>query len=159
MTETTSVSHPLSLQDVHLPLPPDFWPLAWGWWSVLAAIVVTILLILLSWQWRKRRLRAKKAAIALLRLEQRHITPSGAMEIVRQAVLSYYPRVRVAHLSGADWLIFLDSQVKTPIFKNHEQQWLAALYKKGAIENREELIAQCNTWLTNALPPRRGGRG
>ncbi|MDB1125801.1 DUF4381 domain-containing protein [Vibrio algarum] len=81
------------------------------------------------------------------------------MEIVRQAVLSYYPRDRVAHLSGENWLAFLDSQVKTPIFEAHEKEWSNALYQKNSTTNNEVLISQCETWLSSALPPSKGGRG
>lgn len=159
MTEATTANHSLQLEAIHLPPAPSFWPIPWGWWSLLSAIIVTILLVVALWKWRKRRLRAKKAAIALLTLEKKTITPSGAMEIVRQAVLSYYPRARVAHLSGESWLTFLDSQVKIPIFRTHEKEWLTALYKKESTANRESLIEQCESWINAALPPKKGGRG
>ncbi|GLO62794.1 hypothetical protein MACH09_33020 [Vibrio sp. MACH09] len=160
MTETTTnISHPLSLQSIHLPEPPTFWPVAWGWWSLLAAAILLILVIVGTWRWRKNRLRAKKAALALLTLEKSTLTPSGAMEIVRQAVLSYYPRSRVAHLSGDKWLQFLDSQVSSAIFSSNQSQWLEALYQKESHFDREEMIKQCDHWLTTALPPKRGGRG
>lgn len=159
MTEATTVTHPLSLEAIHLPSAPEFWPLPWGWWSLLAIFVFSTLTVIGLFKWRKRRLRAKKAAIALLSLEKKRITPSGAMEIVRQAVLSYYPRDRVAHLSGENWLAFLDSQVKTPIFEAHEKEWSNALYQKNSTTNNEVLISQCETWLSSALPPSKGGRG
>ncbi|UGA56693.1 DUF4381 domain-containing protein [Vibrio sp. VB16] len=159
MTEATAVAHPLSLEAIHLPSVPGFWPFPWGWWSLLASFIFTILFVIVIWKWRKRRLRAKKAAIALLSLEKNQITPSGAMEILRQAVLSYYPRGRVAHLSGENWLVFLDSQVKTPIFETHEKEWTTALYQKESRVNRDMLVAQCETWLNAALPPKKGGRG
>jgi hypothetical protein len=158
MTEANTTTHSLPLEALHLPPPPSFWPLPWGWWSLLLAVVFALLMLVLLWKWRKSRLRAKKAALALLTLEKSAITPSGAMEIVRQAVLSYYPRNRVAHLSGEGWLSFLDSQVKTPIFKPHETDWLTALYQKESGANQAKLITQCETWLNDALPPRRGGR-
>ncbi|MDV7103295.1 DUF4381 domain-containing protein [Vibrio sp. TH_r3] len=148
----------LSLEAIHLPPTPDFWPLQWGWWTLLAGIIVTLLLIVFLFKWRKRRLRAKKAALALLQLEKQSITPSGAMEIVRQAVLSYYPRNRVANLSGQEWLSFLDSQVANPIFSDNEQEWLVSLYQKSANTDTEKLVSQCETWLITALPPKKGGR-
>lgn len=156
---TTTTSHPLSLQSIHLPEPPAFWPLAWGWWSLLGAIILILLLIVGIWRWRKNRMRAKKAALALLTLEKSTISPSGAMEIVRQAVLSYYPRSRVAHLSGDKWLQFLDSQVSSTIFDDNKNQWLEALYQKDSQFDRNEMVEQCDRWLNTALPPKRGGRG
>lgn len=159
MTDTSTVNPALILEAIHLPPTPSFWPVAWGWWSLLGLILFSITISLLLWKWRKRRLRAKRAAIRLLALEREQITPSGAMEIVRQAVLSYYPRSRVAHLSGEEWLSFLDSQLKSPIFQSYGQEWLKALYQRSGVDNREALISQCDEWLNNALPPKRRGRG
>ncbi|MGJ7095305.1 DUF4381 domain-containing protein [Vibrio hannami] len=158
MTETTTANHPLPLDALQIPEPPGFWPFAWGWWSLLGSIVVTILIIYGVWKWQKKRHAAKKAALSLLNLERSTISPSGAMEIVRQAVLSYYPRTKVANLSGASWLKFLDSQVKQPIFSEHVDTWLAALYEKNAQFDREQLVEQCQLWIQSALPPKRGGR-
>ncbi|MDB1125802.1 DUF4381 domain-containing protein [Vibrio algarum] len=70
MTEATTVTHPLSLEAIHLPSAPEFWPLPWGWWSLLAIFVLSTLTVIGLFKWRKRRLRAKKAAIALLSLEK-----------------------------------------------------------------------------------------
>ncbi|PJC86964.1 DUF4381 domain-containing protein [Vibrio sp. HA2012] len=155
----STVSNLLPLKDLHLPAPPGFWPLAWGWWSLLLTMFLTVLTIWLLWRWRKKRLAPKKAAIALLNLERATLTPSGAMEIVRQAALSYYPRSQVAHLSGSKWLDFLDSQINGSLFKPNEREWLQALYEKHAEVNTEALVEQCHHWLTLALPPKRGRRG
>jgi hypothetical protein len=155
---STTTSHPLPLQALHLPPPPSFWPFAWGWWSLLATVLVSLLLVVGLWRWHKKRQAAKKAALALLNLERATITPSGAMELLRQAALSYYPRSRIARLSGEEWLEFLDSQVKEPIFNQSVQTWLAALYQKAPEIEREPLINQCENWIQQALPPKRGGR-
>ena len=92
-------------------------------------------------------------------MEQGTITPSGAMEILRQAALSYFPREKVAHLSGTKWLDFLDSQINDSLFRKNEKEWLKALYEKEPDVDTPALIAQCHEWLNNALPPKRGGRG
>ncbi|WP_375748723.1 DUF4381 domain-containing protein [Vibrio sp. HN007] len=158
MSETTTTSHPLPLDVLQLPEPPGFWPFAWGWWSLLGSLLLIIITIYGIWKWQKKRNAAKKAALSLLNLERHTISPSGAMEIVRQAVLSYYPRAKVAQLSGTSWLAFLDSQVKQPIFADHVDTWLAALYEEDAEYEREQLIEHCHQWLQSALPPKRGGR-
>lgn len=155
---TSTVSDLLPLEEIHLPEPPGFWPVAWGWWSLILTIFFLICFAVLLWKWRKKRMAPKKAAIALLTLEQSTITPSGAMEIVRQAALSYYPRDRVAHLSGANWLDFLDSQIGSSLFRHNEKEWLSALYEKEPSVDTQMLIAQCHEWLSTALPPKRGGR-
>ncbi len=154
MTESDNLTQSLPLEAIHLPPAPGFWPVAWGWWCLFGAIIVIILAMIVATRRRKHRLKPKKAAIAMLTQQQEELSPAKAMKIVRQAVLSYYPREHVAHLSGSEWLAFLDSQVNTPLFSPSEQTWLTSLYRKEPAANRDELIAQCHRWLNTALPPK-----
>ena len=51
----------LPLRDVHLPPSPSWWPLALGWWLVIAAIVL-VLGTLALWWWRRHRRAQRWAA-------------------------------------------------------------------------------------------------
>jgi hypothetical protein len=90
------------------------------------------------------------------------LSPSAAQDIVRQAALSYFPRDKVAGLSGDDWLAFLDAQLAKPLFVAKQSQWQQALYQNAALMNDEQkeaqqqLVNDCETWLRKALPPKRG---
>jgi uncharacterized protein DUF4381 len=105
----------LQLRDIHLPGDAPFWPPAPGWW-LLAAIVVALLtwgVVLGTRYYRIHRRRAKVMA-ALARLEtglDRERTPEMLASIsilLRRLALTRYPRERIAPLSGAAWLAFLD---------------------------------------------------
>ncbi len=159
MTESDNLTQPLPLEALHLPPAPGFWPVAWGWWCLFGIIILAVILIVVVIQRRKRHLKSKRIAITMLTSLKEDISPAEAMRIVRQAVLSYYPRERVAHLSASDWLAFLDSQVSTPVFSDYEQEWLTSLYQKDSASNREELISQCLSWLNTALPPKKTASG
>ncbi|HPY40873.1 MAG TPA: DUF4381 domain-containing protein, partial [Thiolinea sp.] len=68
----------LPLRDIHLPPEISWWPLAWGWWALLA-LVVLILVMLFNW-WRQRsssqqhvNLSAQASALKELeRIEQQY---------------------------------------------------------------------------------------
>ena len=76
-------------------------------WIVLGLVVAVLLFLLIRWAVRRYRSRAYRRAAL------REITDAGGdlaetAAILRRAALSGFPRARVASLSGADWLAFLD---------------------------------------------------
>tara|TARA_Y100001956_G_scaffold81340_1_gene98658 strand:+ start:555 stop:1019 length:465 start_codon:yes stop_codon:yes gene_type:complete len=147
-TQTTT----LPLQPMHLPEVPAWFPLAWGWWAVLAAILVSLFVIWLILRWNKKRLAPKKTALRLLSHGEK---PSEAIELVRQAALCYYPREEIAQLTGDKWYQFLDSQIKAPRFAPNQAIWQQVLYSKQPVANADELIQDCKVWVEQALPPKR----
>ncbi|WP_153905681.1 DUF4381 domain-containing protein, partial [Vibrio parahaemolyticus] len=52
----TTNNQSLNLEPLILPNAPDWFPLAWGWWAMLAAIVLFVLGVYLYAKWRKKRL-------------------------------------------------------------------------------------------------------
>ncbi len=151
----TTNTHPLPLEPALLPPPPSWLPLAWGWWLLLACLVIGIAGLLVFCRWHRRRYRAKKAALALLYRPTTPLTPSSAFEIVRQAALSYFDRKMIAQLNGPLWYQFLDQQMKTPCFVERQNDWQKALYQKNHHDD-QGLINDCCLWVEQALPPKRG---
>ncbi len=112
---TTDPQTALNLRDIHLPGPAAFWPPAPGWW-VLAIMV----LALLTWgavvAWRRYRiLRQRRRLLATLAVIEeglgRDRTPEMLGQVttlLRRVALMRFPRERVASLTGASWLAFLD---------------------------------------------------
>ncbi|MGR5500415.1 DUF4381 domain-containing protein [Vibrio sp. DNB22_10_4] len=154
-------THPLPLQPLHLPEAPGMWPLPWGYWAILASIIITALLLIWLTRRYKHKARAKKAAIKLIETHSGS-SPSSAIEIVRQAALSYFPREDIAKLSGEQWLAFLDSQLDDPRFKAKALQWQHVLYRKAVSSNdtncketAHALVNDCVHWVQYALPPKR----
>ena len=154
----------LDLSPVIAPDAPTWWPLAWGWWAVIITGIVLIALVFFIIKRRQKNQRAKNEALACFRNSQpsNTLSPSAAQDIVRQAALSYFPRDKVAGLSGDDWLTFLDAQLAKPLFVAKQSQWQQALYQDSALMNDEQkkaqqqLVNDCETWLRKALPPKRG---
>ncbi|WGV97862.1 DUF4381 domain-containing protein [Vibrio sp. YMD68] len=152
----SSSSALLPLNDLQLPPVPSWFPLAWGWWGSAFAIIAVIALILGLMKWNKKRLAPKKTALKLLQQGQNQQNPSDAIELVRQAALCYFPREQIAHLTGQEWYVFLDSHLASPTFVPNANQWQQALYKKESIEEPQLLIEHCYQWVNEALPPKRG---
>lgn len=104
----------LQLRDIHLPLSPDIWPPAPGWWLLATAVLgflvwITIRLLRL---WRRHRLQ-KEILTTLDDLRQysdEQITQFLAeiSILLRRVAIMKFPRQQVAALTGKEWLSFLD---------------------------------------------------
>jgi hypothetical protein len=123
----------LQLRDIHLPGDAPFWPPAPGWW-LLAAILIALMMwgvVLAVRHYRIHRRRARVMA-ALARLEtelDRERTPEMLASIsilLRRLALTRYPRERIAPLSGAAWLAFLDESGGDGRFGNGPGKVLAS---------------------------------
>ncbi|MEZ9660576.1 DUF4381 domain-containing protein [Vibrio sp. 10N.261.52.F3] len=158
------MKQPLDLSPVIAPDAPTWWPLAWGWWAVTITAITLIALVFFIVKRRKNNQQAKQEALSYFSNSQSpdDLSPSKAQDIVRQAALSYFPREKIAGLSGDDWLTFLDTQLAKPLFVAKQSQWQQALYQDAALMNddqkkaQQQLVNDCETWLRKALPPKRG---
>ncbi|MEZ9482093.1 DUF4381 domain-containing protein [Vibrio splendidus] len=158
------MNQPLDLSPIITPSAPSWWPLAWGWWSVIITAIVLITIVFFIVKRRQKNQYAKNEALTCFRNSQlsNTLSPSAAQDIVRQAALSYFPREKIAGLAGDDWLTFLDAQLAKPLFAAKQSQWQQALYQDAALMNDEQkkaqqqLVNDCKIWIRKALPPKRG---
>lgn len=105
------------LRDWHLPDPVSWWPLAPGWWVLAGLVLAATLFAVGAWLARRRRTAAARAALSRLTTLRAELKSQGdarrfaaaVSEVLRRLALARYPRERVAGLSGAEWLNFLDS--------------------------------------------------
>jgi hypothetical protein len=114
----------LPLKDLHLPAEIGWWPLAPGWWGVIALLAAAA--AYLAWRWyrawrhnapRRHALR-ELARIEAAYLEQRDPVTLGKRlsGLLRRGMLAYAPRDEVAGLTGEDWLRWLDRGMPVPYF-------------------------------------------
>jgi hypothetical protein len=106
----------LPLRDLHLPDITGWWPLAPGWWFLIAlAVIGLIVLIRRSFRnWRHnapRRLALKRLAAISGEFEEgigAVLLAKELSELMRRAMLAYAPRQEIAGLTGDEWLEWLD---------------------------------------------------
>ena len=97
------------LAPAHAPPPVGWWPLALGWWVLLAILIAAAVGICMWYRSQPRRLRST----GLRELTQLEATTVGdaalarALEnLVRRYAVARYGRETVAGLSGSRWLDF-----------------------------------------------------
>lgn len=114
----------LPLRDLHLPDAIGWWPLAPGWWGVIAALGILLgyVLLRLYRQWRfnapRRYAMHELARYEAEYLEHRNPVTLGKQlsELLRRGMLAYAPREEVAGLTGSEWLAWLDQGMPLPYF-------------------------------------------
>ncbi|MBV7300137.1 DUF4381 domain-containing protein [Enterovibrio paralichthyis] len=149
-----SVSTPaLPLADIHLQQAPGLWPLAWGWWLVIAAVLIALLLTVHWLRLRNYRLAARQEALSALNAAT---SVADINALLKRAALSYYPREQVAGLTGERWLAFLDSQLPAAQqgFGSESALWLNGAFSN--VPNTDAELAQAKAmaarWLKQAIP-------
>lgn len=125
----------LPLRDLHLPEAIGWWPLAPGWWLLLALLLLGLALAARASYRRHRRNAARRGALAeLKRLESAWdadrntaALAAGTSDLLRRAMLAYAPRHEVAGLTGRAWLEWLDRGLERRPFSSGPGQGLEYL--------------------------------
>ncbi len=106
------------LADIHLPDGVSWWPLAPGWWILIALAVIAAAAI---YYWRRHQQRNAYRHLALQELQQayqdlqQHASTSVYLQqlsnILRRTALSAYSTQFNASIKGDEWLCWLDAHL------------------------------------------------
>lgn len=151
------------LRDIHLPEPIGWWPLAIGWY-ILIALGLLSAIIIAHWLYKKHRhALPKKQALRLLNNyikqyeQERNGTQTSARisELLRRVALVYFPRERVASLHGEEWLKFLDETGKEIDFNRVRDLLLNAPFKTNAQLDLDlsPLFSTAKLWIKQRRTP------
>ena len=95
------------------PAAPSLWPLAIGWWLVIATVAISVVLTALWWRRRYRLLGIRRVALSELdklsalrneQTSQRYVQQLN--QLLKRVARHYYPPITTT-LSGDAWLDFL----------------------------------------------------
>ncbi len=128
------------------PMAISWWPLAPGWWIVLA-LGLALLAGLVLWL-RKRRLKTAYRRVALAALDELR-TRGGQQDelnwLLKAAALRAYPHEQVAALHGAQWRQFLTSSC--PKVAANAFAELDSLYQLGPSPVSNHLFDAAEHWI------------
>lgn len=145
----------VQLKDIHLPDAVSWWPLAPGYYLLLALCIGVSLWAWFALQKRHKQHAAKKAALVLLS----QLTPDSiqiAVEVnslLKRAAMSYVSREKIASLDGNAWYEWIDSAL--PADKQGKIGPLLDKRYQATGPNIAEatvLLAIAKCWLERALP-------
>lgn len=109
-----------NIQDIELPPDIGLWPIAWGWWALLALIIIITVISIIYW----RRNRYRFFALKCLRIyfddyqqtQNLHIYCQQSARLLREIAITHYGRHAVSNLNGNEWIVFLNAKTKNPTF-------------------------------------------
>jgi len=147
------------LKDIQLPEQINNYPVAPGWWLLLA-LVITLLIwaVIALLKYRKIR-KDKNSALAHLDFLKKNDNENCAdyIAIIKWAALQYFPRVEVASLYGKQFQQFLLSvlpEKQQAQFKQLPLDIFDNIYKEfNNSEHLSDLQQATYHWLSHALPP------
>ena len=157
----------IPIRDLHLPADIGWWPLAPGWWLLIAVVSAGLLWGLYRQFVRWRADRARRVALKQLaaiereyRAERDAVTAAGRMsELLRRTFLAYTPRATMAGLTGDRWLEFLNEGLDEAVFTRGAGRRLASLpYERPGDEQKEDVAALFEAVRQRLRTPLAGGR-
>lgn len=153
-------SNALALNDIHLPAQISDYPLAYGWWILLATIIIIIVLATYKMIKRKQLKRQQKQALKQLKTNP-NMTNNDILKLLKWAALQYFPRTQVAPLYGENFQQFLWQQLAEKHqehFKKLTAQSFTGQYQAQTLLNEQATVAAlyqgAKLWLSHALPPK-----
>ena len=146
------------LKDIHLPEQVHNYPVAYGWWILLACLLIGLIFGIVKWQKNRKLSHAKK--LALTNINNTH-NNDEIVTLLKWAAFQYFPRSEVASLHGDQLEQFFIS--KLPIKQQEKFQMLCGQQLKDKyqpVENSSNetlnntLQEAAHLWLSQALPPK-----
>ena len=143
------------LRDIHLPDGVSIFPLAYGWWVILIALIALwggVKLFFVLRQKSKKLFAQKYLNKISLSSPVKAVTQMS--ELLRRVCVKQYPEAVV--LSGKDWMNFLIAKTSAKISKKEADLLQNAPYmdEKSAeysTQDAERVLSFCRKWIGENL--------
>lgn len=120
-----------ALEDIVVPDPVGFFPLAVGWWFVIALALIWLTYGLTIFVLRYRQNAYRREGVKLIKkLETITSLESGLRkvdEVLKRVAMVSYSREKVGSLWGADWVDFLRASVREFRFSDANAETMASV--------------------------------
>ncbi|WP_165831904.1 MULTISPECIES: DUF4381 domain-containing protein [Gammaproteobacteria] len=155
------MNNPLAqLNDIHEISTVTWWPLGWGWWALIALLIIAITVSILVSRKRKRDQWVWRQCCQTLQ------TPQNSMgditTVLKLACRRYLSDAnnsdaKALHtLTGKAWLVYLNNQLQEPLraSEQHVEALALNMYRQTDAQHVEQYQQFALTWLHHACPRR-----
>ena len=152
---TTGISPLAQLRDIHLPPPITWWPLAPGWYLLIAiCIIICIALIFYIKRWHTRT-HWRRSGLQLLEVYKQQyklnmnsqISAAYISELLKRIAIIYFPRTKVASLQGDAWIMFLNDSSVNLDFNYVRYEFLQAPYVLSSDCDLTRMFKIARSWI------------
>ncbi len=157
----------LPLRAIHLPPEPGFWPLAPGWWILIALLVLIVSVLLILWYRRLKRHRCYLTIISELQSitdafqnnnDRRQLLTDLSLLLRRFEKYQQHKDQAVA-LNGQHWIDHLNKSHKGQPFSQWQQLLTEGIYQSDVSFNEKALIKLVATHIkVGVMKPQSGGQ-
>ena len=145
----------IPIRDIHAASEAPWWPLAWGWWLLIAALVLVMLVLLVRMvrRWRLHRYRQQVMSEIEGRLARAGDTEywSEANQCFKRLLVHVGNRKEAASLSGAEWAEVLASPDPEK-WGDVARDIAAEAYKSASsTPDREAIIDLLRVWADRSV--------
>lgn len=147
------------LKDIVLPEQIHNYPIAVGWWVLLAIIITLTIFTVLFLRKRSKENANKRKALNVL--TKNELPLDKTIEIIKWSALAYFPRAQVANLYGQNLREFLAQTLPLKYqaeFNSLSKNTFDMLYQKQSEDDTNVSNKNMNQaaifWVTHALPPK-----
>ncbi|MBO7483975.1 MAG: DUF4381 domain-containing protein [Alphaproteobacteria bacterium] len=137
------------LKDLHYPVSPSWWPLAWGWYMILGTLLLLTLIIIY-----KRR----NSPLIYANREMKKIQTEAAekqlkllSQLLKRVAMARYGREAIAPLSEDAWQEFLLAVAPKVLTKEEAHQLAYAIYNPNPKTPDKKLYSSCQKWIEKVL--------
>jgi len=104
------------LNDISMGNAIGLWPLAWGWWLIIAVALLLVTSIFLLWQKHKAFNAVRREALQEIKaLQTGEINVScqttAINQVLKRCAIHYFDEVTVNKLYGPEWTMWLSQQL------------------------------------------------
>jgi hypothetical protein len=141
------------LEDLVVPEPISWWPLAPAWWIIIAIIALGAGTG--GWiAWRRWKAGAYRRA-ALRELDALSDSAKGIPALLKRVALAAWPRPEVAGLAGERWVAFLRDASPESFDEQSADDLLRIGYGAPELvaDRQEQLIRSARHWITTHRGP------
>ena len=156
-----------SLQDLHdivLPQAPGIWPLAIGWWLLIAILIISAAFLIKTLVNYSQQWKIKRLAIAKLNTCK---DCNDINQLIKQVAIHYCDDANISSLTGNNWVDFIDRNlsisskselidINNALYTPHHAdffdqykiiaaQWLSNLNKRALINLNTQTLVNLNT--------------
>ena len=137
------------LKGLHYPVTPDFWPLAWGWYVILATVLLLILIII----YKKRNSPLAYACREMKKIQRKEPEKQLKLlsQLLKRVAMARYGREAIAPLSEDAWQEFLLASAPKVLSEEQAHLLAYAIYNPNSKTPSKKLYTTCQKWIEKVL--------